>query len=54
MCAALAKEYGKWPHEVLLCRNDPPGPFEMSLLIFDMQARQAYYEAIDREQAKQR
>lgn len=23
-CSQVAKEYGKWPHEVLLSRNDTP------------------------------
>lgn len=48
MCAALAKEYGKWPHEVLLW------PYEMSLLIFNMQARNLYYEALEEAEKKRK
>lgn len=54
MCFALAKECGKWPHEVLLARNDAPGPFEMALLVFDFQAMNMYHEAVAEANRKQK
>ena len=39
--------FGKWPHEVLLCRNDADGEhFDMSLGIFDIQCATFYNEEL--------
>jgi hypothetical protein len=54
LCAVLAEKYGKWPHEVLLCRNDKPGRrFDLSLTIFDLQAM-SYLEQARARAAKQK
>jgi len=52
MCHRLASEYGKWPHEVMLARNDGPGPFDVSLLIFDIQCLEFHEKEVLAAQKK--
>lgn len=52
LCAVLGEKYGHWPHEILLCRNDPPGPIEMALMMFNIQCTRYHMDAIEKAEAE--
>lgn len=49
----MAKEFGKWPHEIAHRKNDLPGAkIPMSDFIWDVQCLQAYNAEIAKQRKK--